>query len=72
MCYRKQRVHGPYFTHLTFPKFFFINEMSYLITVLIVRFGIVIALCVVKYKKIGFILVKITKNVDMLGTWWTR
>ena len=48
------------------PSFFFINEMSFLITH--VRCGTVIALFVVKYKNIGFILVKITKNVDILGT----
>ena len=45
---------------------FFINEMSCLITH--VRFGTVIAYICGKYKKIGFIFVKITKHVDILGT----
>ena len=68
-CYRKQRVNGPYFTHFTLLKFFFINKMSSLLNCL--RFGTVILLQYtfeVTYKKICFILVNISKNFDILGT----
>ena len=65
MCYRKQGVNGPYFTHLTLPSVFFMSEMSSLINH--VRFALLKHIFVVTYKKIGFIFVKIT-NVDILGT----
>ena len=40
MCYRTQRVNGPYFTHVTLLKFLFINEMPSVMNR--VRFGSVI------------------------------
>ena len=40
MCYRTQRVNGPYFTHVTMLKFLFINEMPSVMNH--VRFGTVI------------------------------
>ena len=63
MCYRKQRVNGPYFTML---KFFYQRDVlsdeswkvSHCYTIIFV----------VTYKKMCFILVKITIDVDILGT----
>ena len=66
MCYRKQGVNGPYFTHFTMLKFFLSMRcpLWWILWCLALSYYVF----VVTNKKMYLILVKISMNVDILGT----